>query len=66
MTVNGQLIGSKKRRENQPDTYFGTISIFYQPDGVGVTVSTAGIEVTQGRSNRSFAWASTSAITQDR
>uniref|UniRef100_H3D523 Inter-alpha-trypsin inhibitor heavy chain 2 n=1 Tax=Tetraodon nigroviridis TaxID=99883 RepID=H3D523_TETNG len=65
LTVNGQLIGSKKMRANKLDTYFGTISIFYRPGGVGVTVGTAGVQVTDGRSNRSLAWAATSAITRD-
>lgn len=64
MTVNGQLIGSKKM--DKLDTYFGTIAIFYQPGGLGVTVSTAHVAVSDGRSNRSFTWESTDEITQDR
>lgn len=66
MTVNGQLIGSKKAQKDKLDTYFGTIAIYHQPDKVGVTVSTAGIDVSAGRNNRSFTWASTAEITQDR
>lgn len=65
MAVNGQLIGSKKMRNNKLNTYFGTISIYYQPEGVMVTVSTTGINVTDGRNNHTFAWASTAEITQD-
>lgn len=65
MTVNGQLIGSKKTQKDKLDTYFGTISAYYQPDGIGVTVSTARIDVTDGRNNHSFAWASSTEITRD-
>lgn len=66
MTINGQLIGAKKTQKNKLDTYFGTISIYYQPDGISVTVSTAGIDVSDGRKNHSFTWASRAEITQDR
>ncbi|XP_056878996.1 inter-alpha-trypsin inhibitor heavy chain H2 [Takifugu flavidus] len=65
LAVNGQLIGSKKMRKNKLNTYFGTISIYYQPEGIGVTVSTTGINVSDGRNNHTFAWASTAEITQD-
>lgn len=66
MTVNGQLIGSKKMQKDKLDTYFGTISVFYQPEDLGVTVSTAHIAVSDGGNNRSFTWASTAEIARDR
>ncbi|XP_010727817.3 inter-alpha-trypsin inhibitor heavy chain H2 [Larimichthys crocea] len=65
LVVNGQLIGSKKMHKNKLNTYFGTISIYYQPDGVSVTVSTESIIMTDGRNNHSFTWGSTAEITQD-
>uniref|UniRef100_A0A8C4IL13 Inter-alpha-trypsin inhibitor heavy chain 2 n=1 Tax=Dicentrarchus labrax TaxID=13489 RepID=A0A8C4IL13_DICLA len=40
VVVNGQLIGSKQMHKNKLNTYFGTISVYYQPDGVSVTAST--------------------------
>lgn len=50
---------------NKLNTYFGTISVYSQPEGVGVTVSTTGINVTDGRNDHAFSWASTADITQD-
>lgn len=50
---------------NKLDTYFGTISVYYQPEGVGVAISTASIRVSDGRSNRSLSWESTAEIAQD-
>ncbi|XP_023251096.1 inter-alpha-trypsin inhibitor heavy chain H2 [Seriola lalandi dorsalis] len=66
LVVNGQLIGSKKMQKGNLKTYFGTISIYYQPDGVSVTVGTDGIAMTDGRNNHSFTWGTTAEITQDR
>lgn len=66
MAVNGQLIASKKMTGNKLDTYFGAIGVYYQPDGVAVTVSTAGVRVSDGRNNHTFSWASTAKITQER
>uniref|UniRef100_A0A8C8FFZ8 Inter-alpha-trypsin inhibitor heavy chain 2 n=1 Tax=Oncorhynchus tshawytscha TaxID=74940 RepID=A0A8C8FFZ8_ONCTS len=35
VVVNGQLVGSKRVEEKEKvNTYFGTISVFYQPDGI--------------------------------
>lgn len=65
MAVNGQLIGSKKTRRDKLDTYFGTISVYYQPEGIRVTVSTTGINVADGRNNHTFAWAASAELTQD-
>uniref|UniRef100_A0A673AXM1 Inter-alpha-trypsin inhibitor heavy chain 2 n=1 Tax=Sphaeramia orbicularis TaxID=375764 RepID=A0A673AXM1_9TELE len=38
LVVNGQLIRSKKVHKNKLNTYFGTISVYSQPEGVSVTV----------------------------
>uniref|UniRef100_A0A3Q4H1X4 Inter-alpha-trypsin inhibitor heavy chain 2 n=1 Tax=Neolamprologus brichardi TaxID=32507 RepID=A0A3Q4H1X4_NEOBR len=62
VTVNGQLIGSKKVNKR---TYFGTIGIYHQPDGISVIVSTDGITMTDGTNNHSFTWGSTAEIRQD-
>lgn len=53
-------------QDNKFKTYFGAISIYYQPDGIGVTISTTGIDMIDGGNKRSFSWASTTEITQDR
>lgn len=66
MTINGQLIGSKKMENNKLKTYFGAISIHYQPDDIGLTISTTGVDMIHGRNKRSFSWAATTEITQDR
>uniref|UniRef100_A0A672S266 Inter-alpha-trypsin inhibitor heavy chain H2-like n=1 Tax=Sinocyclocheilus grahami TaxID=75366 RepID=A0A672S266_SINGR len=34
VTINGQLVGSKKMKNNKIDTYFGTISIYSKTHGV--------------------------------
>lgn len=65
MVVNGQLIGSKQMHKSKLNTYFGTISVYYQPDGVSVTVSAASIDMTDGRNNHSFTWGTTADIRQD-
>ena len=65
LVVNGQLISSKQMRQNKLNTYFGTISVYYQPDGVSVSVSTVGITMADGRSNHSFTWGATAKVTQD-
>lgn len=71
MVVNGQLVGSKRvgveeKEKEKVNTYFGTISVFYQPDGIRVSVSTDRIDLTHGRNNHSFTWGATADITQDR
>uniref|UniRef100_A0AAQ5ZW32 Inter-alpha-trypsin inhibitor heavy chain 2 n=1 Tax=Amphiprion ocellaris TaxID=80972 RepID=A0AAQ5ZW32_AMPOC len=63
VVVNGQLIRSKHK--NKINTYFGTISIYYQPEGVSVTVSTDSIDMSDGRNNHSFTWGATADISQD-
>ncbi|KAM4569507.1 inter-alpha-trypsin inhibitor heavy chain H2 [Odontesthes bonariensis] len=65
IVVNGQLIGSKQVHKSKLRTYFGIISVYYQPDGVSVTVGTDSITMTDGRSNHSFTWGSTAEIAQD-
>lgn len=65
VVVNGQLIGSKQMLKNKLNTYFGTISVYYQPDGISVSVSTARIDMTDGTNNHSFTWATMAQITQD-
>ncbi|XP_029350706.1 inter-alpha-trypsin inhibitor heavy chain H2 isoform X1 [Echeneis naucrates] len=65
LVVNGQLIGSKRLQKGGLKTYFGTISVYHQPDGVSVTVSTDSIAMTDGRNNHSFTWGATAEITQD-
>lgn len=63
--VNGQLISSKKMKKNKLNTYFGVISVYYQPDGVSVTVGTDSIAMTDGRNNHTFTWGATTEIIQD-
>ncbi|CAL8318366.1 unnamed protein product [Lota lota] len=66
VTVNGQLVGSKRPRSDaKTSTYFGAISVYYQPEGLSVTASTERITVHDGRRNHSFTWAATANITQD-
>ncbi|XP_034019469.1 inter-alpha-trypsin inhibitor heavy chain H2 [Thalassophryne amazonica] len=66
LVVNGQLIGSKQMDRNKLRTYFGTISVYYQPDGFSVTVSTDSIFIADGRNNHSFTWSATAQLAQDR
>uniref|UniRef100_A0A671LKK9 Inter-alpha-trypsin inhibitor heavy chain 2 n=1 Tax=Sinocyclocheilus anshuiensis TaxID=1608454 RepID=A0A671LKK9_9TELE len=42
VTINGQLVGSKKMKNNKIDTYFGTISIYSKTHGtfiIGLSIS---------------------------
>uniref|UniRef100_A0A4W6D7J7 Inter-alpha-trypsin inhibitor heavy chain 2 n=1 Tax=Lates calcarifer TaxID=8187 RepID=A0A4W6D7J7_LATCA len=39
LVVNGQLISSKQAHKSKVSTYFGTVSVYYQPDGISVTVA---------------------------
>ncbi|XP_060886487.1 inter-alpha-trypsin inhibitor heavy chain H2 [Labrus mixtus] len=65
LLVNGQLVGSKQMKKNKLNTYFGTILVYYQPDGVSVTIGTDSITMTDGRNNHSFTWGATAEIRQD-
>ncbi|XP_075967434.1 inter-alpha-trypsin inhibitor heavy chain H2 [Anarhichas minor] len=65
LVVNGQLVGSKQAIKSKLSTYFGAISVYYQPDGVGVTVDTDSIAFTDSQNNHSFTWGATAGITQD-
>ncbi|KAM3587599.1 uncharacterized protein V6R79_009820 [Siganus canaliculatus] len=65
VVVNGQLIGSKQVKKNKLNTYFGTISVYYQPDGVSVTATATSIAVTDGRNSHAFTWGATAEIVQD-
>ncbi|KAF3859379.1 hypothetical protein F7725_021778, partial [Dissostichus mawsoni] len=65
LVVNGQLVGSKQAHKGKLSTYFGTISVYYQPDGVSVSVGTDSISMTDGQRNHSFTWGATAKISQD-
>ncbi|KAJ0057033.1 hypothetical protein NL108_000873, partial [Boleophthalmus pectinirostris] len=65
VVVNGQLIGSKKLHKNKLNTYFGTISVYFQPEGLSVTASTENITVSDERHSHVFSWEATTDITQD-
>uniref|UniRef100_A0A4W6D7W5 Inter-alpha-trypsin inhibitor heavy chain 2 n=1 Tax=Lates calcarifer TaxID=8187 RepID=A0A4W6D7W5_LATCA len=65
LVVNGQLISSKQAHKSKVSTYFGTVSVYYQPDGISVTVGTDSIAMTDGMNNHSFTWGATAEITQD-
>ncbi|XP_029017487.1 inter-alpha-trypsin inhibitor heavy chain H2 [Betta splendens] len=65
LVVNGQLISSKQPHKGKLSTYFGTISVYYQPDGVSVTVGTDGISLDDGRGRHAFTWAATAEVTLD-
>uniref|UniRef100_A0A673J3U7 Inter-alpha-trypsin inhibitor heavy chain 2 n=1 Tax=Sinocyclocheilus rhinocerous TaxID=307959 RepID=A0A673J3U7_9TELE len=59
VTINGQLVGSKKMKNNKIQTYFGTISIYSKTDSVQVIVGTDRIDLMEGRNNHSFSWGAT-------
>lgn len=65
LVVNGRLVGAKRVHKSKLSTFFGSISVYYQPDGVGVTVDPAGITMSDGQSNHTFTWGATADITQD-
>ena len=65
VAVNGQLVGSKRMKGNKVNTYFGTISVYYQPLGLGVSVGTDQITLTDGTNNHNFTWRDTADIAQD-
>ncbi|XP_015238018.1 PREDICTED: inter-alpha-trypsin inhibitor heavy chain H2 [Cyprinodon variegatus] len=64
VVVNGQLISSKQPHRGKLNTYFGIISVYYQPEGVSVTVHTDRITIIAGRTHQSFTWSATAEITQ--
>lgn len=66
VTINGQLVGSKKMKNNKINTYFGTISIYSKTDGVQVIVGTNRIDLMEGRNNHSFSWGATAELTLHR
>ncbi|KAK2859127.1 hypothetical protein Q5P01_003747 [Channa striata] len=66
LVVNGKLISSKELLKNKLKTYFGTISVYYLPDGVSVIIGTDRIAMNHGRNNHSFTWGATAQIDQDR
>uniref|UniRef100_A0A3P8WXA5 Inter-alpha-trypsin inhibitor heavy chain 2 n=1 Tax=Cynoglossus semilaevis TaxID=244447 RepID=A0A3P8WXA5_CYNSE len=67
LVVNGQLIGSKtlNKNHNKLHTYFGVISIYYQPGDIIITVGTDGISMTEGQNRCSFTWGATADLLQD-
>ncbi|CAL8385313.1 unnamed protein product [Gadus morhua 'NCC'] len=66
VVVNGQLVGAKGlRADGKTSTYFGAISVYYQPEGLEVTASTERITVRDSHRGHSFTWAATANITQD-
>ncbi|KAM8885048.1 inter-alpha-trypsin inhibitor heavy chain H2 [Synchiropus picturatus] len=65
LVVNGQLISSRKVVGNKLSTYFGTISIYYQPDGFSIIISTDSIDMSDGTDSHSFTWGATAEIRQD-
>ncbi|KAM6986274.1 inter-alpha-trypsin inhibitor heavy chain H2 [Aplochiton taeniatus] len=65
VVVNGQLVGSKQAQKNKLKTYFGTVSVYYQPEGVSVVISTEHIRLIDFKNNHTFTWEATANITQD-
>ncbi|XP_068162662.1 inter-alpha-trypsin inhibitor heavy chain H2 [Antennarius striatus] len=65
LAVNGQLVGAKQLQKGKLKTFFGAISVFSEPDGVGVIVSPDGIVMSDGRNKHNFTWGETAAITQE-
>uniref|UniRef100_A0A672TBY0 Inter-alpha-trypsin inhibitor heavy chain 2 n=1 Tax=Sinocyclocheilus grahami TaxID=75366 RepID=A0A672TBY0_SINGR len=63
VTINGQLVGSKKMKNNKIQTYFGTISIYSKTDSVQVIVGTDRIDLMEGRNNHFFSWGATVEVT---
>ncbi|XDV25234.1 hypothetical protein PO909_029186 [Leuciscus waleckii] len=66
VTINGQLVGSKKMKNNKMNTYFGTISIYSKTDGVQVIVRTNRIDLMEDRNNHSFSWGVTAELILNR
>uniref|UniRef100_A0A8C1ILM0 Inter-alpha-trypsin inhibitor heavy chain 2 n=1 Tax=Cyprinus carpio TaxID=7962 RepID=A0A8C1ILM0_CYPCA len=66
VTINGQLVGSKKMKNNKIQTYFGTISIYSKTDSVQVIVGTDRINLMEGRNNHSFSWGATVELALNR
>ncbi|XP_059361463.1 inter-alpha-trypsin inhibitor heavy chain H2-like [Carassius carassius] len=66
VTINGQLVGSKKMKNNKIDTYFGTISIYSKTHGVQAIVGTNRIDLMEGRNNHSFSWGATAELVLNR
>ncbi|XP_065130720.1 inter-alpha-trypsin inhibitor heavy chain H2 isoform X2 [Paramisgurnus dabryanus] len=62
ITINGQLVGAKKMKNNKINTYFGTISLYSRTDGVQVIVGTNRIDLMEGRNNHSFSWGATTEL----
>ncbi|KAL2102608.1 hypothetical protein ACEWY4_001776 [Coilia grayii] len=62
VVINGQLVGSKAPQNHKLKTYFGTIGVFYRPEGVRVNVRTDRIDVVEGKNNHSFSWGGTADI----
>uniref|UniRef100_A0A672G8F6 Inter-alpha-trypsin inhibitor heavy chain 2 n=1 Tax=Salarias fasciatus TaxID=181472 RepID=A0A672G8F6_SALFA len=65
LVVNGRLISSKQPHKGKLSTYFGAISVYYEPDGISVTVHTGGIAMSDGANSHSFTWGATAEVTQD-
>lgn len=65
LVVNGQLIGAKKSLKKKLQTYFGMVSVYYQPDGISVIVGTSGVAVANGSTNHSFSWSASTDFSQD-
>lgn len=63
--MNGQLIGAKKNLKKKLQTYFGVVSVYYQPDGISVTVGTSGVAVADGQTNQTFSWSASADFSQD-
>lgn len=66
VTINGQLVGSKKMKNNKINTYFGTISIYSKIDGVQVIVGTNRIDLMEDGNNHSFSWGVTAELMLNR
>ncbi|XP_026086395.1 inter-alpha-trypsin inhibitor heavy chain H2 [Carassius auratus] len=66
VTVNGQLVGSKKMKNNKIQTYFSTISIYSKTDSVQVIVGTDRIDLMEVKNNHSFSWGATVELALNR
>ncbi|KAJ8269201.1 hypothetical protein COCON_G00118080 [Conger conger] len=66
VTVNGQLVGAKQMVDKKLSTYFGTISVSYQPEGIRVDATTESIVLIDGKGSHNLSWAATADATFNR
>ncbi|XP_004605366.2 inter-alpha-trypsin inhibitor heavy chain H2 [Sorex araneus] len=66
ISVNGQLVGAKRRERGKLSTYFGKLGFYFRHEDTRLEVSTEAITLTRGPRTSALSWSDTAHVSFQR